>query len=64
MNHRILPAVIVTRAASSLQAALIGRAPVTLGGTAYQAHFVDLRNATRLADAKLARTDSFGKVRP
>ncbi len=41
-------------------AALVGRAPLTPGGTDYQAYYDDVQNITWLRDANLARSNSFG----
>jgi hypothetical protein len=42
------------------QAALLGRAALTPGGTDYQAYYDDRLNITWLADANLAATNTFG----
>ncbi|MEQ1800641.1 MAG: PEP-CTERM sorting domain-containing protein [Gammaproteobacteria bacterium] len=45
------------------QAALLGRAPLTSGGTDYQAYYDNALNITWTADANLAATESFGLPR-
>jgi hypothetical protein len=47
-------------AAVTAQAALLGRAALTPGGTDYQAYYDDVLNITWLADANLAATNDFG----
>lgn len=42
------------------EAALLGRAALTPGGTDYQAYYDDVLNITWLADANLANTNAFG----
>lgn len=42
------------------QAALLGRAALTPGGTDYQAYYDDVLNITWMADANLADTNDFG----
>jgi hypothetical protein len=42
------------------QAALQGRLPATLGGTDYQAYYDTVLDVTWLADANLARSETFG----
>lgn len=47
-------------AAVTAQAALLGRAALTPGGSDYQAYYDDVLNITWLADANLADTNDFG----
>jgi hypothetical protein len=47
-------------AAVTAQAALLGRAALTPGGTDYQAYYDDELNITWVADANLAATSNFG----
>lgn len=47
-------------AAVTAQAALLGRAALTPGGTDYQAYYDSVLNITWLADANLAATNQFG----
>ena len=58
MHRRILAGVLFCMAASS-QAALLGRAPLTSGGTDYQAYYDTVLNITWLADADFAQTSAF-----
>jgi hypothetical protein len=44
------------------QAALLGRAALTPGGTDYQAYYDDVLNITWMADANLAASNSFGVI--
>ena len=46
--------------AGTAQAALLGRAALTPGGTDYQAYYDDVLNITWLADANLAASNTFG----
>jgi hypothetical protein len=57
---RLLPVILVLLAASHANAALLGRAPLTPGGSDYQAYYDDVLAITWLADANLAATQSFG----
>jgi hypothetical protein len=47
-------------ATGTAQAALLGRAALTPGGTDYQAYYDDVLNITWLADATLSDTNNFG----
>ena len=47
-------------AGMTAQASLLGRAPLTPGGSDYQAYFDDELHITWVADANLAATLSFG----
>jgi hypothetical protein len=47
-------------ATATAQAALLGRAALTPGGTDYQAYYDDVLNITWMADANLAATEDFG----
>ncbi|MBL8223759.1 MAG: DUF1566 domain-containing protein [Chromatiales bacterium] len=47
-------------AGGSAEAALLGRAPLTPGGTDYQAFYDDLLDVTWVANANLAATGTFG----
>jgi hypothetical protein len=49
-------------AAAPSHAALLGRAPLTPGGTDYQAYYDDALNITWTADANLAATTTFGVI--
>lgn len=60
MNHRTLPALILSLAAASSEAALIGRAPVTPNGSDYQAYYDTALDITWLADASYGWTNNFG----
>lgn len=60
MYQRALAVALLTLAASSSNAALLGRAPITPGGTDYQAYYDTVLNITWLADANLAATNTFG----
>lgn len=53
-------AMILLLGAANSHAALIGRAPVTPGGTDYQAYYDTALTITWLANANLAATNSFG----
>lgn len=59
MFTRILVAFCLLATATS-HAALLGRAPLTPGGTDYQAYYDDLQNITWLGNANLAATSTFG----
>ena len=54
MDHRFFPAVILTLASAASQASLLGRSPLTPGGTDYQAYYDTALNITWLADANAA----------
>lgn len=58
MPH-LLITLLVLLAASSSSAALVGRLPVTPGGTDYQAYFDDVLGITWLADANYAQTSGY-----
>jgi hypothetical protein len=60
MRHRILAGILLSLTAATANAALLGRAPATPGGTDYQAFYDDVLNITWLADANLAATNTFG----
>lgn len=59
MNRRILPVILLCIAGSS-QAALLGRAPTTPGGTDYQAYYDTVLDMTWLTNANLSATNTFG----
>jgi len=60
MSQRIFAGLILSLATATSHAALLGRAPLTPGGTDYQAYYDDELNITWLADANLAATNTFG----
>lgn len=62
MNMRtgILAGAALLLLAASAQAALLGRAPLTPGGTDYQAYYDNVLNITWMTDANLAATNTFG----
>lgn len=61
MYRRILAAsVLGAFLASTSHAALLGRAPLTPGGTDYRAYYDDVQNVTWIADANLAASNQFG----
>jgi len=62
MRQRILAGIILCLIAAASNAALLGRAPLTPGGTDYQAYYDTVLNITWLADANYALTESFGSV--
>lgn len=53
---RLLSFVLLALAASQTNAALLGRAPLTPGGTDYQAYYDDVLDITWVADANLPKT--------
>jgi hypothetical protein len=59
MRQRILAAIILCLSAATSDAALLGRAPLTPGGTDYQAYYDDVLGITWLADANFAETSGF-----
>lgn len=56
---KILTAIMLLAVSAASQAALIGRAPATSGGTDYQAYWDDALNITWLADANYAATTNY-----
>ena len=56
----ILAALFPAIVCGGAQAALLGRAPLTAGGTDFRAYYDTALNVTWLADANLAATNSFG----
>lgn len=56
---RVVIALVAILAGGGAQAALLGRAPLTPGGTNYQAYYDDALNITWLADANLADTSGY-----
>jgi hypothetical protein len=60
MRHRILAGVLLSLMATTSGAALLGRAPLTPGGTDYQAYYDTVLNITWLADPNFAATNFFG----
>ena len=54
---RIVLALLGVLASGVTQAALIGRAPLTPGGTDYQAYYDDVLGITWLANANLAASE-------
>ncbi len=63
MRQRILGTILLCLLTASSNAALLGRAPLTSGGTDYQAYYDTVLNITWTADANLAATESFGLPR-
>lgn len=59
MRFAALPTVALILAASTSHAALIGRRPVTPGGSDYQAYFDTSLNITWLADANYPQTSGY-----
>lgn len=57
---RLITIALLSMAAWSANAALLGRAPITPAGTDYQAYYDDILNITWLANANLANTNTFG----
>ena len=64
MRHSVIAAVVLGLTAATADAALLGRLPVTPSGTDYQAYYDDVLNITWLADANLAKSQTFGLPRP
>jgi hypothetical protein len=62
IRQRILAGIILTLTAAASHAALLGRVPLTPGGTDYQAVYDTDLNITWLANANLAATNTFGIV--
>jgi hypothetical protein len=63
---RLLSVILLLLAANHASAALLGRAPLTPGGTDYQAYYDTALNITWLADSNLAASSTFGvgEIRP
>lgn len=59
MRQRILGTILLCLITTTSNAALLGRAPLTPGGTDYQAYYDDVLNITWLADANYAKTSGF-----
>lgn len=60
---RFLMALLLGIASIGSQAALLGRAPLTPGGTDYQAYYDSVLDITWTADANLSASESFGLPR-
>jgi Protein of unknown function (DUF1566) len=59
MRQRILAAIILCLSAATSDAALLGRAPLTPGGTDYQAYYDDVSGITWIRDANFANTSGY-----
>lgn len=57
---KALVAAVLILSGTASHAALLGRAPLTLGGDDYQAYYDDALNITWTADANLAASETFG----
>jgi hypothetical protein len=60
VSRKIIAGILLSLAAATSQAALLGRAALTSGGTDYQAYYDDVLDITWLADANAPAAQSFG----
>lgn len=59
MRRRIVAGIVLSLTAATSYAALLGRAPLTPGGTDYQGYYDTVLNATWVSDANLLMTSGF-----